>query len=114
RFAAINVDRVTERLESVEADPERQHDAEERVELREPERGGERVVILDPEVEVFEKAERSEIEQDRDEDGVALSARAWCAPRELGHRLVQHAPEFPGAMRDDQTHQPVDERRRKH
>ena len=114
RFAAINIDRVAERLERVEADPEREHDAKESVELREAERGRERVVVLDPEVEVFEKTERREIEEDRDEDGVALGARARRAAGELGHRLMQHAPEFPGVVCDDQTHQPIDEGGREH
>ena len=36
------------------------------------------------------------------------------AERQLFDRLVQNAPEPPGVVRDDQAHQPVDERGREH
>ena len=80
-FAAVDVDRVAQRLEGIEADAERQDDAKERVELGvlEAERLDEAVVTLDPEVEVFKEAEGGEIQQDRDEDGALLDARARAA-----------------------------------
>ena len=72
------------------------------------------VVAFDAEVEVFEEPERGEIEDDRDQDRVALRARAMAAERQLFHRLAQNAPEPPGIVRDDQAHQPIDERGREH
>ncbi len=115
-LAAIDVDRVAERLEGVEADAERQDDAEEGVELRvvKSEPFGQGVPALDPEVEVLEESEDREIQDDRDPNGVALGPGARRAARQLFHRLAQDAPESPGVVRDDQTHQPVDERGREH
>src|SRR6266436_4836424 len=58
-LAAINIDRVAERLKGIETDAERQHHAEKGVELcvMKPEPFGEGVPPLDAEVEVFEKAQ---------------------------------------------------------
>jgi hypothetical protein len=115
-FAAVNVDRVAQRLEGVEADPEREDDSKKGVELclLQPERLDQPVVAFDPEVEVFEKTECGEIQDDGDQDCVALGARARAAERELFHRLMQDAPKPPGVMRDDLADQPIHERRREH
>ena len=63
RFTAVDIDCVAERLKGIEADPEWQNDAKERVELRvlKAERLDEAVVALDPEVEVFEEPEGGEV-----------------------------------------------------
>src|SRR4029077_19434308 len=70
-FAAINVDGVTQRLKSVEADTEGQNHAKKRVPLEMPEPGGgnERVVSVDAKVEILEKAESKEIGDDRGRNG---------------------------------------------
>jgi hypothetical protein len=115
-FAAVDVDRVAQGLEGIEANAERQDDAKERVELGvlKAERLDEAIVTLDPEVEVFEKAERGEIQEDRDEDCAPLSSRTRPSMRQLFYRFVPDAPEFPGVVGDDQAHQPVDEGGREH
>ena len=115
-FAAINVDRVTERLKRVETDAERQNNAEEGVELRvvKPERFRQSVPAFDPEVEIFEETERREIQDDGDDDCAMLGSGARRATGQLFHRLAQDAPESPAVVRDDQTHQPIDESGREH
>src|SRR5436190_21008987 len=111
-FAAIDVDGVAERLEGVETDAERQDDAEESIELGvlQSEAGGERIPTFDAEVEILEEAERGEIQENRNPDRVALRAAARSAPGQRLHRLAQNAPEFPGVVRDNQAHEPIDER----
>src|SRR6478735_205430 len=63
RLAAVDIDRVTERLESIEADPEWQDDAKECVPMgvRETERVDQPVVALNAEVEVFEETEDGQV-----------------------------------------------------
>src|SRR4051812_29663133 len=115
-FATVNVDRVAERLEGVEANPERKDDAKERVELRVLKTEGldEVVVTLDPEVEVLEETKRREIQQDRNQDRALLRVSARSAARQLFHRFAPDAPELPGVVRDDQADQPIHKRRREH
>src|SRR5947207_8893001 len=43
-----------------------------------------------------------------------LCAGSRRAARQLFHRLAQNAPESPRVVRDDQTHQPIDECGREH
>jgi hypothetical protein len=80
----------------------------------EAERLDELVVALDPEIEVFEEAERGQIQQDRDQDGVTLRAGTRTAVRQRFYRLVQHRPKLPGIVCDDEAHEPIHERREEH
>ncbi len=116
RFAAINIDRVAERLESVKADPEREDDAEESVELHigpaERFHGG--VVAIDAEVEVFEKAEHREIRDHGNDDRGVLRARAFRVARQRYDRPPAEFPHPPRIVRDDQAHDPIDRSRREH
>jgi len=63
RLAAVNIDRVAQRLEGVEADSEREHHAKEGVELGVPEteRLDHLVIAFDPEVEVLEEPEGGQV-----------------------------------------------------
>ena len=110
-LAAIDIDGIAQRLKGVEADAERQDDAEEGVELCvvNPERFGEGVPTLDAEVEVLEESQHHQIQNDRYPNRVALGAGSRRVARQLFHRLGQNAPELPRVVRDYQTHQPVDE-----
>ena len=67
-----------------------------------------------PKLKYLKNPSDREIQDDRDQDCVALSPGSRFAPWQLFHRLVQNAPESPRVVRDDQTHQPVDERRCEH
>ena len=83
-IASIHVDRVTHRLERVEADPQRKGDPERGVQSgsRKTEPGGERVEILRAEVVVLEKAKQGQIADHRyDQRG----ARRPCRPRVPEH-----------------------------
>src|ERR1700676_656757 len=75
-LAAIDVDRIAERLKGVEADAERQDDAEECFELRvlKSDRFGKGVPALDPEIEVLEESQHRQIQDDRDPNRVALGS----------------------------------------
>ena len=61
QLAAIDVDRVTHRLERVERDADRQEDAKCRLVHDEPERRQDAGDVLDEEVEVLEEPEHAEV-----------------------------------------------------
>ena len=77
RVAAVDVDHVAHALERVEADAERQHHAEEPqiLRFRNAQRGHRRVVVVKPEVEVFEEAEDRQVAHDRQRDKQLLPRR---------------------------------------
>jgi len=79
-----------------------------------PEPFGEIVPAFDPEVEVLEESQNQQIQDDGHPNRLALGPGSRCASWQLFHRLVQNAPESPRVVRDDQTHQPVDECGREH
>ncbi len=115
-FAPIDVDGVAERLKCVEADAERQHHAKKCVQLsaRQSEALHERVVTIDPEVEVLEKTQDNEIADDRDCNCRPPDARLALLLVDNFYRLTPDSPHLPGVMRDDQTHEPVDKRCTEH
>src|ERR1041385_782879 len=115
-ITAIDVDRVTEGLKRVEADAERQHYAKKRVQLRALQSDAlqQRVVTIDAEVEVFEKTQDNEIADDRDRDCCPPHARFAVLRIDKFHWLSPDSPDLPGIVRDDQTHQPIDERCAEH
>ena len=115
-IAAIDVDRVAERLKCVKADAERQHHAKKRVQLRafQPDALHQRVVSIDAEVEVLEKTQDNEIADDRDRDCRPPDARLAMLRVDNFYRLVPDSPHLPGVMRDDQAHEPIDKRCAEH
>src|ERR1043166_1157081 len=95
-LAAINVDRVTERLKCVKADPERENHAKERVPLGivKSKAVNQRVVTIDSEVEVFEEAQANEIGNNRRRDRDAPRA---CSAMSRIDNFDRFAPFTPNA-----------------
>ena len=110
---AVDVDRVAERLEGIEADAERQRDAEGRLPggAREAESADEPVEALDAEVEVLEKPEHREVGDDRDDDRAALEARPRSPDLQLRNGGAPGLSELPG---DDEADRIVHGRRPEH
>ena len=109
RVAAIHVNDVAERLKRVEADAERQHDAQRGIPLQmaEAERAEERIERIEAEVEVFEKAEREEIADDGAEQRAPLRGAARGFRIERRRVLSPRPPHAPVVVRDHEAEQPV-------
>src|SRR4030095_6258961 len=100
----------------VKADAERQHHAKKRVQLRafQSEALHQRVVTIDAEVEVLEKAQDNEIADDRDRDCRPTDARLTLLGVNNFYRLIPDSPDLPGVVGDDQAHEPIDKRCAEH
>ena len=79
-MAAIDVDHIAERLQDVQADAERQRDAERHIEpgVGQPDPVDQPVVTLDAEVEVLEERQQGEIRADRDDQRGPLPSHPRC------------------------------------
>ena len=91
-FAAPHVDDVGELLEGEEADPDRQHDAQRDVRHLRPAEPRQPDHRVGKEIEVFEKAEQQQVEddaRDRAGAGAALGAQPVDVPCEAGEQRDQ-------------------------
>ena len=116
RFTAVDIDRVAHRLEGVEADPEREDDAEKCFPLPGgvAKRPDDFVISLDPEVEILEEGEHEEVCANRDGDREVLLSRSGSPAREGAHRFSPRPPNAPGVVHDDDAHQPIQSCRCEH
>ena len=65
-FPAVDINRVTDGFKSIEADAERQRDAEDMIEakIREAQPRDELVVVFGGKIEIFEKSEKTQAHAD--------------------------------------------------
>ena len=99
RIAAIDIDRVAHGLEGVEADAERQRDAQGGVPVPrgQSERSHQGVVVVDAEVEVLEEPQQRQVADHRHRQGELLAARSRSPCRQQGNLVAAEGAGDPQA-----------------
>ena len=112
RIAAIDIDRIAHRLECIERNAERKGDPHHipKTQIAEPDRLKQEIVILNPEVEVFKKAQQGEIR----DHGCDQRGPLHTAARDTFAKLIDRPTPSESVVGLNQSCQIIDERRDQH